>query len=563
MYVFLNQTSHLKSFSLNQIRYFTRVYLEFFMCISLVVMKAHGIFSSWLGLKRIDKYSLFDGLRRKQTRASAKQKMESAIPPEFRFGHHRIPLSLIDPNKKKDDDEYNWINEIFENKDLYSYFLEFITTKHKFSNKEAHSILSQSIYHTIRAADWADDNEVNSGDAARAMLSSMFFGVGKAVLSNFDSIYDYVKNIFGFLSNISSAFRGYKQFKIYGERIDEDRAENNYEGEKYRNKASSLFADLAYLFETKINPLVLPVLGFCSERIQDSLKPLLSLCNILWWRIRMPVEINQSFATDVLNFMIHKPLSLAGFERSTEILKTVDPDNVSYDYINKRARALIGLDPNKDKSVSILKKLFIEFKSLFSEDIEKQIKSSIKINKFISPFLGFYGFFAALIGMPLSSIFRFFNKENKFVEAFTQTSFASQQMIYLFRLMLPEYWENKKLELKDIKKLKENPSYKLDKNVIELREARKKTFYTAATVCLMNFASIFLKFFNFENRFLNTGVKIYNEIADKGIPYYLSKRRELLGKKFKLDNSELFTETWDPKIDFKEFELNQGVLCSA
>ncbi len=501
-------------------------------------------------VKKITTPSLF--IHPKRHSPCLEKKLEHAIPTEFKWAYNKITLENIFQKKFTDEDqkEFDWvINNITNGKYKKSLLSEDLVSE-GYSSPEATSILNQSIYHTVRAADWADDNQVNSGDAAKAMLLSMFFGVGKVILSNFDSIYDYVKNTFGFLSNISSAFRGYKQFKIYGERIDEDRAENNYEGEKYRNRVTSTFADLAYVFETKINPIALPVLGFFSERIQDSLKPLLSLCNILWWRIRMPAEINQSFATDVLNFLIHKPLSLAGLERSSEILKSVDPDNVSYDYINKRARALIGLDPHKDKSVSILSKFFTEFKSLFIGNTDEKTKSSIKINKFISPFVGLYGFFVALIGMPLSSVFRFFNRENKIIEAFTQTSFASQQLIYLFRLILPEHWENKKLELKE----KESKKKSLDKNVIELREARKKTFYTGASVCLMNIASIFLKFFNFENRFLNTGVKIYNEIADKGISYYLSKRRELLGKKFKLDNSELFTKAGDPIVDFKEFE---------
>ena len=512
-------------------------------------------------VKKITTPSLFIHPKRHLT--PIREKLEQAMPEEFKWAKNTVALADIYQAKDtQNDDSHQKIEEKFKkiiNGVIHGSLQREIVLnkliKDGFNKEEAKSLADQSIYHTVRAADWADDNQVNSGDAAKGMLLSMFFGIGKIVLSNFDSIYDYVKNTFGFLSNISSAFRGYKQFKIYGERIDEDRAENNYEGKMYGNKASSMFADLAYIFETKINPITLPVLGFCSERIQDSLRPLLSLCNILWWRIRMPAEINQSFATDVLNFLIHKPLSLAGFERSSEILKTVDPDNVSYDYINKRTRALIGLDPDKDKSVSILSRFITEFKSLFTGNIKEKIESSVKINKFISPFLGFYGFFAALIGMPLSSVFRFFNKENKIIEAFTQTSFASQQLIYLFRLMLPEYWENRKLELEDIKKLKENPLYKLDKKVINLRETRKKTFYTGASVCLMNIASIFLKFFNFENRFLSTGIKIYNEVADKGISYYLSKRRELLGKKFKLDNSELFTKAGDPIVDF--------ILCSA
>ena len=64
----------------------------------------------------------------------------------------------------------------------------------------------------------------------------------------------------------------------------------------------------------------------------------------------------------------------------------------------------------------------------------------------------------------------------------------------------------------------------------------------------MNVLSTILKFFRFKDESAKVFMGVFNEVADKGIPLYLSRRRELLGIKFRVDNPELFNEDHSPKI---------------
>ncbi len=486
-----------------------------------------------------------------------KNKLESSMPAEFKWAHQRVTykeiLELKSPKGthvvSTEEEEKAFterINKLVIGKNSYDNFLQnFINCG--YTKEESQSILTQAIHHTKRACDWAHDNEKNSGLASRWIFSSIPLGIIKNAMDWLEVNPFSLKHFISIAHNFTAAMRGVKQFTIYGERADEDRAENLYEAEKYGNKVSGLFANLAYLFETKINWLVLPVLSLFGEKAEKVIKPLLSLPNILWWRIRMPAEINQKFATDILNCLIHKPLSFFGSTKSTEKLKEINPDNLSLKYINKRLRNLIGLDEKKDKAVSILSKLNKEIKSFFKGTDNEKISSSIKINKLISPLFGFYGFFTALIGTPLNSFLTLIGKENRFAEAFNQTSCASQQLIYFFRLMLPEYLENKKIKRKDLNKEEE-----------KLKDTRNTLFYTGATVCGMNILSTALKLFKIENKDLKFAMSIYDEIADKGIPYFLSWRRHVLGAKFRFDNPELFEIDGRPKVCFKESETKEA-----
>ncbi len=501
-----------------------------------------------LEVKNIKSYSLFNHPKKSIAKNNNQVKMEHPIPPEFKWGHKRVSeneiINIID-SAYKNEDEYKWVNKIcIDSETFKDYSAAFVNNG--LTPTEAQSILDQSIHHSLRAANWAEENEKKSGQASMWMLCSLISGIGKILLNNFESLPDSFKSVLSFFQNSASALRGYFQFKLYGERPDEDRAENLYEAKEYGNHASAFFADEAYRFETKINPWILPILSFFSENIQKAIKSLLSLPNILWWRIRMPQEINQRFATNVLEYIFHKPLSLFGFKKSIEKVENIQNEgNLDKEYIKLRAKALIGLENSLNKSIS--GKLFEELKAVFKgkfnkkhdEDdkqyikrCDKKIASSIKVNKLIAPFLGLYGFFAIAVFTPIKSILDLFNIKNRFIDTINQTSCATQQIIYLFRLLLPEHLEN-------IKHSKD----KTNDEVNKLSQKRKNLFYMGTATCFMNIASVFLKLFGLEkieNKVFKTEIEVYNEVADKAIPYYLSKRRELLGTKFKLDNSELF-----------------------
>lgn len=473
--------------------------------------------------------------------------MEHPIPPEFKWAKRRISLGEIFQidTEPVEESEYKWINKIFKKESSYLANVNYFKSE-GFTEKESKYLVEQSLSHTLRSADWAHVNEAESGQAANCILTSGCFGVIKILLNAADIFPAFLSKIPAFLENIYAAFRGLLQFQIYGERCDDDRAENLYEAQYYGNKAAGFFADEAYRFETKINPVVLPLLPIFGERIENLVKPLLSFFNILWWRIRMPAEIEQRLGTDVLNFLIHKPLSLLGIKSSTEKIEDINEfGNLKGEYIRKRTRSLIGLDENKDKSISVFKKFCSEFKNLLTnENKDEKIKSTIKINKFIAPFLGLYGFFTALVGIPLTSAFKFFGKESRLLNSFTQSCFASQQIIYFFRMMLPDFFENKKISKIDSKNNEELTIFK---------KKRQNLFAIGATVCGLNIGSVFLKLFNpNENKFLKTLTDLIYEISDKGIPYFLSKRRSILGTKFRIDNPELFNVDGMPKVKFDE-----------
>ena len=494
-----------------------------------------------LTIKQIGNYSLFNNPRNSSVQNNKKVKIEHSVPPEFKWAYNRITFKEISHEiNKSSTNTHPLEEELFKEliKDIIKRetpkeVLINILIQNGFTLEESNSILDQAIYHSLRAADWANEDENKSKQASTWMLYSLISGIGKILLSNFESLPDSFKSILSFFQNSASALRGFFQFKLYGERPDEDRAENEYEAKEYGNKASAFFANEAYRFETKINPFILPILSFLNENIQKAIKPLLSLPNILWWRIRMPQEINQRFATNLLEYLVHKPLSLFGFKKSIKKIDEIKSEgNLSSEYIKLRAKTLIGLKNNLNKNESISGKLFQELKIIFKGGLDEKISSSIRVNKLIAPFFGLYGFFATAISTPVKSILDLFNIKNRFIDAINQTSCATQQIIYLFRLLLPEHLEN-------IKHGKDKTNDKVNK----LSQKRKNLFYVGTATCFMNIASVFLKLFGlekFENKVIKIGIEIYNEIADKAIPYYLSKRRELLGAKCKLDNPELF-----------------------
>ena len=118
----------------------------------------------------------------------------------------------------------------------------------------------------------------------------------------------------------------------------------------------------------------------------------------------------------------------------------------------------------------------------------------------------------------------------------------------------------------------ENKVQEFDKNEtdrIELKQEKTRLFYTGVGVCVSNVLSTILQLMNTENKntAVTIGKEVIEQVAEKGINYYFSKRRKLLGKRFRLDNPELYNIDGTAKIisdkvrieDEKELALSATV----
>ena len=485
-------------------------------------------------------------------------RLKSFRAPEFKYQAERVTFDeakqvreikngqkLLQKKKTKVIDKGEWINQLFSEK-CYYWQVVLDVKQIGYTKEEASSIVDESIYQSERATDWAINNEHYANIAANSVLVSAIASVANACLKNLDENDEIVPPVFKkslhIVENISAASRGYIQYeKIYGGRNDDDRARNNYEREVYGNKAAGIFANLAYIFETNINPVALVALGFTNEKTKETIQPILSLANPLWWRVRMLAEIDQKFGTDLFTYLINKPLALLRIESAVEKVKEIkDSGYFNYPYVSGRLIELIGLDPKEHKLKDIFPELAKLMKNLFSKDHESAIESSEKLGKFLAPIFGFYGFVAYGLGVPVKSILSWLDKESKWVNLLAKSGGASQQILYLFRLFLPEQFENKS---------KDPNSFRKEESRV-LQKERTRLFHTGVAVCTSNVLSTILQLMNTENS--STAVKttkdVVEKVAEKGINYYFSKRRKLLGRRFRLDNPALYNIDGTAKI---------------
>ena len=485
-------------------------------------------------------------------------RLQSFRAPEFKYQTERVTreeLQLIKSlrngksidsvtkrKKIKPIDKGEWINQLFDVKALYGQTIVDIKSA-GFTHVEAKDFVDESIHQSERATDWAINNEHYGNIAAKSALAATFFGVANIVLSNLNNngLVDSpgLSQICGTLESSSLALRGYVQYKkIYGGRMDDDRARNHYEAEVYGNKISSLFGDLAYLFETKINPVALVASSFTGEKTQHVLKPLLTLFNPLWWKIRMLAEIDQQFGTDLFTFLINSPQALLGIQSAINKVKEIKASGgLNYSYVSERLIELSGLDPKKNKLIDVFPELGRLLQGLFNNGTEHRIESSEKLSRFLAPVLGLFGFAAYGIGVPVKAILGLLNIESKWINLIAKSGSASQQILYLFRMVLPEQFQNK------IKRYDQN-----EKEGLELQKERNNLFHTGVAVCSLNILSTILQLVESDNAVMNTSKEIVDELAERGINCYFSRRRELKGREFRLNNDELYNLDGTAKI---------------
>ena len=210
---------------------------------------------------------------------------------------------------------------------------------------------------------------------------------------------------------------------------------------------------------------------------------------------------------------------------------------LTYDYVSQRLVKAIGLDPKKNTLEDIFPELGKLTKLVFSKDKTIAQDSSYKIGRLVAPIFGLYGFFAVTAGIPLKVVLKVFDKESKFINAFAQSGIASQQISYLFNFLLPEQFANQM-----------QPYSKNNPDLNRLKEERNQLFYTGAGTCFANVLSTFLKLASTENKCIQTGIKVIDELAENGVNYFFSRRRELAGKEYRLYNPEVYTSNGKANI---------------
>lgn len=485
-------------------------------------------------------YPLFIHPKNKLPDIPTRAKLEEPLPQEFKYGKERVTSNDIKlkntPGAEEKDDKGKWINKLFEKLDNY---LDIVSTVELGDNtkEEAKNILKQSVHIAEETTKWAIYNVKKCGIATKAIALAVPVGIVQSFLNNFDIGKPLLKLTVDFVHDLLLQIRNYKQYKTYHQEKD-DWGKNKYEEERYGNKAAGILADLACNTETKIGWLR-PILGLISKKAHKVLDPIISLPRFSWFRGRMANEINQRFLTHLLKYIVHKLLSVFGSKRSKEIVREIKEEGyLSFNYIKERNRKNIGIE--HDKSISITKQFFKELKLTFTKSTpeNEKIKSSTKVSKLLGSFLGLYGFFALIIGTPIKSVLEYFDKKNKYIESFCQSGIAFQHLTYILKFIIPEYCENK---------IKDYPKENIESE--KLRHNKNKLFYIGLSSCLMNVASIFLKLFNIDDKkYLQIARDIYDGLADKGISYYFSRRRELLGREDRLFNPQLYNTDDSPKI---------------
>jgi len=497
------------------------------------------------------------------------KRLQNFKAPEFKYGSERVTLKEISKinkcenkkvsnvdDKSKDEEELTpgkWINDLYSEKVLYGQVVSMVQLSEHTENK-AKEIVNESIHQSERATDWAIDNEYFGNIAAQSALVSLLAGLTNSFIQNLDmddsAISPGMRRTISVVDTSAAACRGYTQFeKIYGGRMDDDRARNKYESEAYGNKVAGLFSDLAYIFETNINPVALVALNLLNDGTSETIRPLLSLCNSLWWRVRMLAEIDQKFGTDLFTYLTNKPLALMNIKSAVEKIKKIkDSGCFTYEYVGKRLIELSGLDSEKHKLIDVFPEVGKLFKTLFNENKDLAKKSSENLGKFLGPIFGLYGFVAYGVGVPVKSILSWLEIESKWVNLIAKSGSASQQLLYLFRIYLPEQFDNSK----------QNPDDITPEKLI-LRQERNRLFYKQATVCAANTLVTMLQLIDAENS--NVAIRVTKslaeEVADKGINYVFSDRRKLLGKKYRLDNPELYNIDGTIKIISDKVKIYQ------
>ena len=406
-----------------------------------------------------------------------------------------------------------------------------------------------------RGKDWANANISLGMQAASAALSSVFLGIGKAIIENLGFVPTLLKKALNVFYGFKLGQRGKKQFTLH-ERPDDEGGMNIYQGLMYGNIASAKSAELACKVETKFNNWLLPSIGLLEIEKRNALFYLLMVPKLLWWRARYMAYIDQRFATSSLKYLIHKPLAIWGRERSQETVDEIDKSKVlTIDYIKKRIKENLRVEEGE----SVVSKVTTSFKDIFSKDIDKQDEATTCLNQGMGAITGTLGVIACGVFIPLKAGLDLAKVElneplNKALNFSSTFGFFTQQSHYIPRFSIPEFIKSKQITVKLKDKSKSEWVIKHKKEFEELRSERFKLFFTGLGANFLGIIFPFTKLLNNDNLFVKIFKSIVSELSNNSLLYFLSKRRVLEGKAKLLEIKEL-----DAKDEEKEEKEKNGV----
>ncbi|MBI3591020.1 MAG: hypothetical protein HY094_06570 [Candidatus Melainabacteria bacterium] len=500
-------------------------------------------------MPKVQDSAIFSHPKKLFQKANTKAEVEIFKPREFKYGTERISFTdiyksqarSIEPEQLEKNNN-NWIKEIYLNKHFYKEYIDCLKTD-GFTEIEAKNILDQTIYHFNRAKSSATAQESLGKIASHATTVNIILCLAKHLLDSNPAprlLHTVINLTYGFTKSI----RSYFQYSIYN-RPDDDAAMNRYQADVYGNEVSGKLATASTFTEIKINSWAYTLAELLPEEYGTPVKKILSLPTSLWWRGRMPAHINQQFFTDLLKWMFHFIPSKLGVKKSIGVINKInEKENIKPDYVMERHYKNVGLTDKKDqKPIKFFSQLFKLVKNTFSRDINIQRNSSKKLAETIAPILGMYGFFASAIGNGIGSILKLFKTESEFFDAVNSTSFTSQQMIYLPKIIMPMYTETKELEYV-LRKQETRNHYKKEeiKKLKDFCKEKKMLSYLGFSCLPLSIINTALKLIKIENYFPLKIKAITDDLVIAVSNKFFSHRRHLIGKQFRLENPEFYYE---------------------
>ena len=502
---------------------------------------------------KVSKYPIFNHPRIDYQKArKSKEKKEEPCPSEFKYAFSRVSLgdiykfsstSLQDNNIEllpQEEKDSIWVNKLVKNKELQSQYQSMLVNT-GFTEEESKSILDQAIHHTERVKSWSSQNASHGLIASHATSVNIVLGLFKELVDT-ESTPWFLNTALHLAYGATRSIRSYCQYSIYG-RHDDDAAMNQYQADVYGNKIAGNLSRASVFTERFVNSWAYTALEALPTRIRDPAKKLLCLPTSMWWRARMPAHINQQYFTDLLSWMWHKPVAfLFGSKNSKKALKEIkEKDNISFSYFMNRHYSNAGIIKKKEKTFfGLLKRLFKLTRNTFSSDTETQRDSAKKLAETIAPTLGMFGFFSVFIGTIGGAVSKLTNVSNKAFDIINSASLASQQLIYLPKIVMPMYNETKELD-EALKKENLERFSKADiSNLKTFNRERRNFSYFGFTSLPLSVLNLTMKFFNFEDGFLNKVKNIVDDLSAAVSNKFFSYRRHLIGRQFRLENPEFY-----------------------
>lgn len=221
---------------------------------------------------------------------------------------------------------------------------------------------------------WAIRNKAKGLNATLSAISSTVIGSIKVFVER-DSLKYKLLN---FGQKVLEALRNLEQYLIYKE--DDDDVGFDKKNRPLAGKVGAFAAG----YETKINPIAVPIAALLPEKISNSYEVISNWFNAIWWRFRLCFQ--------KINFLE-------------------------------------------------LKELPKEIKKLFQADLIKRNDALCKIRDILIPYLGYWGSFATGLFVPIKAWHKLMGNENKWVNASADSGFLSQHEYYFVRFTLDELFK--------------------------------------------------------------------------------------------------------------------------